>query len=65
MNYAIAFLGLIFFFAAVYWVISGRNFYTGPLVQAVVANDSSQESTSDLGEKCGRKEIVDHGTVAK
>ena len=43
MNYAIAFLGLIFFFASVYWIVSGKKFYTGPVVQAVIAEDSSQE----------------------
>ena len=42
MNYAIAFLGLIFVFAGVYWYISGRKFYTGPRIEEVIAEDSSQ-----------------------
>jgi hypothetical protein len=34
MNYASAFLVLILTSAAVYWFISGRKFYTGPLIEA-------------------------------
>ena len=48
MNYAIAFLGLIFVFAAVYWVISGRKFYHGPLVEADIAVDSSRGQRESL-----------------
>jgi amino acid transporter len=36
MNYAIAFLGAIFFTAAIWWYISGRKWYTGPIVEAEV-----------------------------
>ena len=44
MNYSIAFLGLIFAFAAVYWIISGRKFYTGPLIEADIAEEDSGDS---------------------
>ena len=44
MNYAIAFLGLIVFFAIIYWYIRGRKFYTGPLVEAIVDESDSQNS---------------------
>jgi len=33
MNYAAAFLALIFLFSTVYWYISGRKFYVGPLTE--------------------------------
>ena len=41
MNYAIAFLGLIFVFASIYWYTSGRKFYTGPLIEAEIGDNSS------------------------
>ena len=44
MNYAAAFLALILFFAIIYWYIRGRNFYTGPLIEAIVDENSSQNS---------------------
>jgi hypothetical protein len=58
MNYAIAFLALIFFFSAVYWYMSGRKFYTGPLIEADIADsptptkgDGLSEENSEKGEK--------------
>lgn len=58
MNYAIAFLALIFLFSAVYWYTSGRKFYTGPLIEADIADsptpikgDGSSEENSEKGEK--------------
>lgn len=51
MNYAIAFLGLIFVFAAVYWLISGRKFYHGPLVEADIAVDTSPGRRESLSEE--------------
>lgn len=47
MNYAAAFLGLIALFAVVYWYISGRKFYTGPLIEAVVDVNDSQQIVKD------------------
>ncbi|CAD6506263.1 BgTH12-07190 [Blumeria graminis f. sp. triticale] len=34
MNYAAAFLVLIFAFSGVYWLLSGRKYYTGPLPES-------------------------------
>ena len=47
MNYATAFLGLIFVFATVYWIISGRKFYTGPLVEADIADEENSPDRRD------------------
>ncbi|KAI9749071.1 MAG: hypothetical protein M4579_007015 [Chaenotheca gracillima] len=44
MNYAVAFLGLIFLFALAYWYISGKKFYTGPLVEASVEGEEETPS---------------------
>ncbi|KAI4144852.1 MAG: hypothetical protein L6R39_004015 [Caloplaca ligustica] len=41
MNYAIAFLGAILIFSAIFWYLSGKNFYTGPLIEAEVADNQS------------------------
>ena len=46
MNYAIAFLALIFVFALVYWFIAGRRFYSGPLIEADVGEEDSQNNGS-------------------
>lgn len=57
MNYAAAFLGLIFFFATIYWYIRGKNFYTGPLVEAIVDESDSQNSREKaVGEGYGRRD---------
>ncbi len=62
MNYAIAFLGLILIFAAIYWVISGRKFYTGPLIEADIAENSSQDLRDGSSEEHSRKEGIDRAT---
>ena len=41
MNYAIAFLGAIIIASIAWWFISGKRFYTGPIVEAVLLNDDS------------------------
>jgi len=52
MNYAIAFLAAILAFSAIYWYIAGRRFYTGPLIEADINEDSSQtRSSEDVVEK--------------
>jgi len=51
MNYAIAFLGGILIAATVYWLVSGRKFYTGPIVEAVLLNDDSSGADVPAGEK--------------
>jgi hypothetical protein len=42
MNYAIAFLGAIFLAMLVYWFISGRKWYTGPLSEAEILETNSE-----------------------
>lgn len=44
MNYASAFLALVLLSALLYWYISGRKFYHGPLIEAQV-----EDSQSDNG----------------
>jgi len=41
MNYASAFLGGIFVAAGIYWVVSGRHWYVGPLSEAELLRDAS------------------------
>lgn len=55
MNYAIAFLGLILGFSTIYWYISGKKFYTGPVIEATdedslrnsMDHDSRQEKVEN------------------
>jgi len=42
MNYACAFLVLILGAAAIYWYISGRKFYTGPIIEAQVEDETAE-----------------------
>ncbi|KAL9105544.1 MAG: hypothetical protein Q9227_009288 [Pyrenula ochraceoflavens] len=53
MNYAIAFLGLILIAALIYWFISGRKFYTGPLMEAEILDEGRDSSSGehDIKEK--------------
>jgi len=41
MNYASAFLALVLLSAALYWYISGRRFYHGPIVEAQFEEEQS------------------------
>lgn len=43
MNYASAFLGLIFLAAFIYWIVAGRKFYTGPRIQMEYVEGESQD----------------------
>ena len=56
MNYAIAFLALILGFSSIYWYISGRKFYTGPLIEAQA--DDSQSTGSDSSPKREKDEAI-------
>lgn len=48
MNYAIVYLAGILAFAGIYWLVQGRKFYTGPLIEAEVNEEDSQaERSSD------------------
>ena len=55
MNYAAAFLILILGFAAVYWLVQGRKFYTGPLIEAEVNENASQGAARSSSDELGRK----------
>lgn len=41
MNYASAFLAFVLLSAALYWYISGRRFYHGPIVEAQFEEEQS------------------------
>lgn len=54
MNYAIAFLGAIFVFAGLSWILGASKYYTGPLVEAEVQEnetDSGSEKPAGVDEK--------------
>ncbi|KAK6407708.1 polyamine transporter tpo5, partial [Oleoguttula sp. CCFEE 5521] len=57
MNYAVVFLSAILVFATAYWFAQGRKWYTGPLIEAEINENSSQTSDEDLARKSkGEKE---------
>jgi len=47
MNYAVVYLAGILFFAMLWWVVRGRKYYTGPLIEAEVNEDASVDRSSD------------------
>jgi amino acid transporter len=52
MNYACVFLIAIFAASTIYWYISGRKFYTGPLIEAQVGDEGGfADSASDEVER--------------
>lgn len=61
MNYASAFLALIFGASAFFWYIGGRRYYTGPLIEAHAEGSESDERTSDT---LGRQSEKDTTTMA-
>jgi hypothetical protein len=65
MNYAIAFLGLIFVFAAIYWVVSGRKFYAGPVIEADIAEAPYRDLKDDSSAEQSRKELKDEAMAHK
>ncbi|KAK4546464.1 hypothetical protein LTR36_002141 [Oleoguttula mirabilis] len=46
MNYAVVYLAAILVFSGIYWVVRGKKFYTGPLVEADIHEDDSQADRS-------------------
>lgn len=62
MNYAIAFLGLIAFFAMIYWYVRGRKFYTGPLVEAIVDESDPQNPREMMGQS-GDERMINKETI--
>lgn len=52
MNYAIVYLAGILFIALLYWFVRGKRFYTGPLIEAEIADaESFDRSSEEEGEK--------------
>ena len=51
MNYAIVFLAFILLSAMVYWYISGRKFYSGPLIEAEIQDDEEASTSSGIEDK--------------
>jgi len=51
MNYAAVFLVAILVASMIYWYISGRKFYTGPLIEAEVGEEQIGDSGSDEVER--------------
>jgi hypothetical protein len=62
MNYACAFLGLILIAAAICWYAGGRNYYTGPVIEAQ-AEDSSSQVGVDMRHELGSSEKDEKGPV--
>jgi hypothetical protein len=54
MNYAIVFLIAILIAAMLYWIVSGRKFYTGPITEATVLRDD------ESGEGFVKEKKMDH-----
>lgn len=53
MNYAVAFLGAILIFSAIFWYIGGRRYYTGPLIEAQVDENASGLTGNSSGNSTG------------
>ncbi|KAL8848872.1 MAG: hypothetical protein Q9221_006097 [Calogaya cf. arnoldii] len=49
MNYAIAFLGAILIFSAIFWYAGGRKYYTGPVVEAEIDEKASEITGNGSG----------------
>ena len=58
MNYASAFLALILGAAALYWYISGRRFYHGPIVEAQMDENDSQSDQIPGAQKTDKEAMV-------
>ena len=56
MNYAIVFLGAIIIFSTIYYWIQGRKYYTGPIIEAEIEEDSRGERSSEEGAKGEKKD---------
>jgi hypothetical protein len=62
MNYAIVYLGGILAFALLYWIIHGRKFYTGPLIEAEVQiDDNSDDFRQPQKENGNGSDTSNHG----
>jgi hypothetical protein len=57
MNYASAFLVLILVAAASYWYISGRRFYTGPIIEAQAGDAFESDRVSGAIDRKDEEQI--------
>ncbi|KAL9579287.1 MAG: hypothetical protein Q9212_005196 [Teloschistes hypoglaucus] len=60
MNYAIVFLAAILVFAAIFWYLTGKKFYTGPLIEADIDENASgdlKDGSGSSGEYAPGKEV--------
>ncbi|KAK7892701.1 polyamine transporter tpo5 [Exophiala xenobiotica] len=51
MNYAIVFMGFILFCAALFWFVGGKNYYTGPLIEAQIQQEDATSPSLSENEK--------------
>lgn len=58
MNYAAVFIAFILGAAAVYWYVSGRKFYSGPIVEAQMGETDSQSDHVAAGDRKVDKEAM-------
>jgi hypothetical protein len=63
MNYAIVFLAAVLIAATAYWYIGGRKWYTGPLIEAQIVNDSDADSNSKAKLDSKHDDFVNTGAV--
>jgi hypothetical protein len=58
MNYASVFIVFILLCATVFWYISGKKYYTGPIIEAHVDEDSQSDHIAASIEKRREKETT-------
>lgn len=58
MNYAVVILAFIFLCAGVYWLISGRKFYIGPLSETTVLDGHQPEKDRETEKEVESDEVV-------
>lgn len=58
MNYASVFLVFTLLVTLVYWYISGRKFYTGPLIEAQFEGSITDRSSSENNKDKESKEMA-------
>lgn len=64
MNYAIVFLAFILVCAMIFWYISGKKFYTGPLVEAEIGEEDVASSSSGTEHDKKEGDLRDRGVHA-
>lgn len=62
MNYAVVYLAAIIFFSTAYYLIAGRKWYTGPLIEADINEDESMQAERSSDEGINQK-TEKHGQV--